>query len=99
MQNVQKTAGCQSASSENEFFERAFAEKSRKGSSSEQLLDKFIKDTSLGLLVTGTGPWVTCYWASQETITIHYYRFIHFVILKAEHLYSLYLMFHMDLIN
>ena len=48
---------------------------------------------------TGTGPWVTCYRASQETITIHYYCFIHFVILKAEHLYSLYLMFHIDLIN
>ena len=48
---------------------------------------------------TGTGPWVTGYQASQEAITIHYYCFIHFVILKAEHLYSLYPMFHVGLIN
>ena len=33
---------------------------------------------------TGTGLWVTCYRASPETITIHYYWFIHFVILKAK---------------
>ena len=43
VKNIPKVTSCQSASCDDEFFERAFAKKSRKDIPSEMLLDDFLK--------------------------------------------------------